>query len=1445
MNATTLDRYRLPESFFEPDEEEDSTFPDDLKLMISSIRVFGHLEKSLFIDFCKFIEAVHLEKDEFLFRIGDPDEYLYVVNSGKIQLYIIENETSKRIASKSQQVFAELIAEKTTEPPNVTENITNFSDLFVRLDGCKTSVSGLAFVIIFGPERFGWPSNIAMLVLIAAENVSPSFEPEPHLGDDHTDDLSPIINEFQHDFDPNVRRASGGGICLELGEAPSRARKEKSVLISRPTTPTKDLEAQYNPKSLRETTVPVGETLSSGCSRPASRWWNLGKEADAKLMEAVQEDISHLLNLPGPQMLKDHLILTSVPSGTTLTEECEMPKEIYFIISGEIHAVQSISSFGPSESSTLLVCYPGELVGLLGLITGETNVFSLQTTDNSVLAIMSRDSFFALVRQHPETLFSAIRLLASRISPLLHQLDFAIQWITIDAGKALYKRGDPANHVFVVLSGRLRQVDSQSDGARRIAGELSRGDLVGFLEVVCSQSRVHTVLAIRDSEVAQIPSLLLFYLKEKVPQVLTRVVKLLSDRLLGNLTSQNQMNDPLGLSALGARTRRGLSSEVFSASSESEDITANNNFAKITMSNLRTIAILPATSAINAEAFTLELQHSMTPIGSSVRLTSRIIRKRLGPTALDSVNQYRLNAWLGLQEDLHRMVFFVCNSSRSSAWNRLCIRQADCVLVLALGNSDPSRPSPIEMTLKNHPTKVAKALVLMYPLDTDYPISRQTAKWLNVRPWISHHYHIRCEPRVFTPRSPDDLLSFYSNVFAREKPNPLSDFSRLARYLTGEAIALVLGGGGARGCAHAGVIRAFQDAGVPIDLIGGTSMGAFMSALWAEETRFAQFTQRAKKFTDSLNSIWNRVKDFTYPAVSIFSGKEFNAQLEKVFGERQVEDLWIPSFYITTDITNCKMRVHTQGSLWRYVRASMSLSGYMPPLCDPYDGSLLLDGGYTNNVPADVMSSFGAKTIFAVDVGASVDTDFTNYGDHLSGWSLLYHRFFGSSSSVVRVPNLTEIQSRLAYISCVRQLEKVKKSGICHYMRPPIDHYMTLQFSAFDEILNVGYDYAKRLLLSWHEDDKLRHLVPGLRPGPLFEQPHPKAHIFQTYSRPHSVDGSVTPSALLTQDFGGQRTFIDLAETFSSLEAERKLRICTSDTDDECAEPHGSLNSGTQIRPTDNMDLFNSLMGRPWRKRPGVRSLSEAVYSYLNSASRIVSRNLPDGETFRRRALSASLNVSLAESSSSHDSSEEAGHYSDALDHPSADSHLPVLAEFLHRKQSAEAEQTNHSNQTESNAVHESPPDMSHLFPPRSLISSMHDNDEGYLEDNESDAEHPLSRLTLGVMDSDPELSHEVLNEVVDRRTSPSFMNRLRSSSLVRLPSDHRLGLQTDRVLPSDHGLSENGNRKTEIVVPSSRLILASDSHNGSVRKRRRHHRSSLNRLHRKNQPSPPASGNL
>jgi predicted acylesterase/phospholipase RssA len=262
------------------------------------------------------------------------------------------------------------------------------------------------------------------------------------------------------------------------------------------------------------------------------------------------------------------------------------------------------------------------------------------------------------------------------------------------------------------------------------------------------------------------------------------------------------------------------------------------------------------------------------------------------------------------------------------------------------------------------------------------------------------------------------------------------------------------------------MMKAIREFNIPIDMIGGVSIGAFMGALWAQELDVEEMRKKSRKWSFIMTSLWRQILDLTYPVTAMFTGAAFNRTIRDIFGDRQIEDLWIPYFTVTTDITSSKPRIHRFGSLWRYVRASMSLSGYLPPLCDPVDGHLLLDGGYVNNLPGDVMREvMGAKAVIAVDVGSLDETDTTNYGDELSGWWLLFNRWnpFGQK---IRVPNLPEIQSRLAYISCVRQLEEVKRSDYCTYIRPPIDRFKTLQFASYDDIMEIGYKHGKDYLTS-------------------------------------------------------------------------------------------------------------------------------------------------------------------------------------------------------------------------------------------------------------------------------------------------------------------------------------------------------------------------------------------
>ncbi|CAH8480150.1 unnamed protein product [Schistosoma rodhaini] len=1467
--SPTLAYGRLPESFFEPDEEDVSSLPEDLRLMISSIRVFGQLEKSFFIRFCKFIETIELNVGDCLFRIGDEDKCVYVIRSGRIQITVTEPDGSKCTIAEvgkggSVDSLLSVLSILTGYPSTfefmeaVALEPTTVLCLPARsfLEICKTQTPLFRIIQMIAVRLQRLSFNALHTYLgLSSELINKDFSPISGSSEAY-EFLCNIFEKKSSMKDFN----EFGNISLKYPDLDLTCSKVKFSMSY-----VTDDQKSKNSESELEQVFTYNDDLNLD-SMSQSGALELGESPIFYSRKRTSSPMYSPSQPPSPNCKHRSTNLRRARSladtSCKLQLNCDDVNDVIKDIGNENNKEEP-SDF-VKDVITMFKCGPGKAVGLLGLITGEPNIYGIQATTKTIVAVLSRETFYSVVRQYPKALFSVTHIISSHLSPLFHQLDFAMEWLSVKSGKALYKKGDVSNHVYVVLSGRLRQVDNMPDGGHRIVSELGRGDLVGFLEVISQQPRISTVMAIRDSELAQIPSHLLHHLKNKFPQVLTRIIQLLSDKLLGNLTTSSSTASQLGMPLLHMTSTNSLVTGGlgYTTGGNSKLDVLYSPLNSGVMTNLRTIAVLPTTTDINAEAFTLELQHSMSSMGSSVRLTSDIVLKRLGSCAFDSVNQYRLSTWLSHQEDSHRIVFFVCDCQRVSAWNRICIRQADCILVLALHSSDPARPSPIEMVLKNDPTKVAKVLILMYPLDTDYPESGKTAVWLNARPWISQHYHIRCEPRVFIPRSKLNLINFYTKVFAREKPNPLSDFSRLARYLVGEAVGLVLGGGGARGCSHVGLIRAFQEAGIPIDLVGGTSIGSFMGALWADETRVAQFTQRARDFTNCFNSIWKKIKDFTYPAVSIFSGKELNRQLQSIFHDRQIEDFWLPFFCVTTDITNCKMRIHTQGSSWRYVRASMSLSGYLPPLCDPYDGSLLLDGGYTNNLPADVMVCFGAKTIFANDVGSAVETELTNYGDHLSGWYLLYNRYFRVGTPVLRIPSLTEIQARLAYISCVRQLEYIKASGICFYLRPPIDKYLTLQFSAFDEINNVGYDYIKHVLNTWHEEGRLQNLIPGVKPHISSSTEISTCEIDPTSTQISPVHSPTTHN-WLTQSFSDQLTFIDLAE-------------CVAKTSEGVNSPGSDKYHRTDSTNLQNFSQLPDMAGKntitdisTYNNAPDSSGGSITTVGKLPKSTHTVVSDSTSRYFDTDHCLQSGSSSKISSSNEQY-RKEEQKHISDFLENnlsskcrrrflsgcydvrssylyrnsnilcdvncASIQNNLiksGVHANHLRKCKSDYGLQAYDNSQTMNSDVNPVVNARSAHVTKYSLSSFRSLEDDGYLEDDESSTDSAHSPVTA----SDPELRHDVYPESSNAEEKGL---RQRSSSTYGLPpyllhteaTNKRCDSPNSDNNVKNPSLMKGQQGSNDVFTNNPLLKLDMTSvRNRTKPNRKRHHRSSLDRL--------------
>ncbi|XP_023708720.1 neuropathy target esterase sws isoform X2 [Cryptotermes secundus] len=1087
-----------PAEYLEEDvtSKDDQRVPPDALYMLQSIRVFGHFEKPVFLKLCKHTEIMNLPAGSYLFKIGDPDENVYVIQNGKVNVFITGSDGTT-ISLKCVKT-----GESVTSLLSFTDVLTGHTNPYKTVcaraieDSTVVRLPMAAFQEVFQeyPDIFIRVVQVIMVRLqrvtftalhqylgLSTELMNPgtqrSKKQSPFAG-------SPVRSRTRDNIVPKEESGIPIGTSLDMlsGASPSdqvdflslvsgmnlppqtlnRIRSRSCLEMKLPSSqfqPQPDMLPEFDHQQQISPQAPdVQPNVSSSKRRIAAVPESVDEET---LIQIATETFVKELGLEDDTVLRGGKVeIREVPAGTYLMkEESHKDVALIYLLSGTLVVSQKIADSG--QEVTMFVAHPGEIVGGLAVLTGEPSFFSIRAKHASRIAMLSKNTFYSIMRDRPQVVLHIAHTVVRRLSPFVRQVDFALDWVFVESGRAVYRQGDESDSTFIVLSGRLRSVITHSNGKKELVGEYGKGDLVGIVEMVTQTPRSTTVMAVRDSELAKLPEGLFNAIKLRFPIVVTRLINLLGHRILGSWQQPN--------------IKRTMD-------------------APPSQGNFSTVAIVPISDDVPLTAFTYELYHSLCAISSTLRLTSDVIRKSLGSSILDPNNEYRLTSWLAQQEDQHKIALYQCDMS-FTAWTQRCVRQADCILIVGLADKGTGI-GKIEKEVERLTIRTHKELVLLHREGADRP--KNTVSWLNNRSWVSTHHHIQCSKRMFIRRSQYRINELYMKVLTSE-PLIHTDFSRLARWLTGTSVGLVLGGGGARGAAHVGMIKAIQEAGIPIDMVGGVSIGAFMGALWCAEKNVTTMTQKAREWSKKLTQWWRQLLDLTYPVTSMFSGRDFNQTIFSTFGDTHIEDLWLPYFTVTTDITASSMRVHTHGSLWRYIRASMSLSGYMPPLCDPTDGHLLLDGGYVNNlpgslwryvrssmtiagifppfcdprdghllvdgcyvnnVPADVMRSHGAKHILAIDVGSQDDTDLTNYGDCLSGWWLLWKRW-NPFASPVKVPNLPDIQSRLAYVSCVRQLEEVKNSDYCEYIRPPIDKYKTLQFGSFDEIKEVGYNHGK------------------------------------------------------------------------------------------------------------------------------------------------------------------------------------------------------------------------------------------------------------------------------------------------------------------------------------------------------------------------------------------------
>ncbi|CAR22968.1 lysophospholipase [Lachancea thermotolerans CBS 6340] len=826
-----------------------------------------------------------------------------------------------------------------------------------------------------------------------------------------------------------------------------------------------------------------------------------------------------------------------VREGSILVSQNTHNKGLYYIISGTMEVIWT-----NEEDHTQHILHnikSGGIAGYLASLIGSKSFVTLRAKTDLYVGFLPVPTLERLCDKYFMIYLRIAETLINLLNPKILKLDYALEWIHLDASEILFNQDEPANAIYVVLSGRLRQLHRSNktkpealerknkkrhlrDSSKvRAIREYAQGESLGEVDVLTAINRLSTVVALRDTELARIPRTLFELLAMEHPSIMIRVSRLVARKILQqqrgseapeSINSAKDYKYDFNLLIPPTETTKGSVINSEHGASAPSDGDSRHSY--------RTITILPITQGLPVEEFASKLVTAFKQVGmSTIGLNQSATLSHLGRHAFDGLSKLKQSGYFAELEEIYDTVVYIADTPTNSSWTTTCINQGDCILLLAHSAMTPDI-GEFERLLIKSKSNARIELILLHA--ERYVEPGLTHKWLKNRMWVHSHHHMQfsspsyvrdkepeAEPESNTKTFirnlkrerlnhitrqtqenisrllPDSLKSTvenFSSKFINKKSQfytPVlshkNDFLRLARILSGKAIGLVLGGGGARGISHLGVLRAIEEHGIPIDMIGGTSIGAFVGGLYAKDYDLVPIYGRMKKFAGRVGSVWRLLTDLTWPVTSYTTGHEFNRGIWKTFGDIRIEDFWIQYYCNSTNITESIQEIHSTGYAWRYIRASMSLAGLLPPIED--NGSMLLDGGYVDNLPVWEMKARGCNTIFAVDVGSVDDRTPQRYGDSLNGFWIVFNRW-NPFSDYPNIPNMTEIQMRLGYVASVNALEKAKNTPGVIYARPPIEDYATLDFAKFEEIYQVGTAYGHDFFQELEKQKKMPH-IPG------------------------------------------------------------------------------------------------------------------------------------------------------------------------------------------------------------------------------------------------------------------------------------------------------------------------------------------------------------------------------
>ena len=385
--------------------------------------------------------------------------------------------------------------------------------------------------------------------------------------------------------------------------------------------------------------------------------------------------------------------------------------------------------------------------------------------------------------------------------------------------------------------------------------------------------------------------------------------------------------------------------------------------------------------------------------------------------------------WVHDQEDRHRFLLFLCNP-KDEAWMQFALRQSDMVLQLAHAGGLPGL-QPWESLLEGKgAAAIARRLLVLFQ-----PAGRAisgTEAWLQPRQ-LDYHVHAR-----------------------EDRPG---DIGRVARIVAGSATGMVLAGGAARGFAHLGVYRAMDELEIPVDWIGGTSIGGIIGAALAAPWPVDEAIERARDcFVQG-----KPFSDFTLPVVSLIKGRRMDRLLREHL-DFEIEDLPTPFFCISCHLDTGALRVHERGNVAEAVRAGASIPGIIPPAV--VDRRLTVDGAVINNLPVDIMQDKPVGNIIAVDLSSDKQYE-VDYPVLPTASAILRGRYLPFARRH-KVPAFSTVMLKATELGTLKRVRELGEQADL-LLKPPVRQFGMTAVGSFDRIVQAGYEHAMEVLPAWRD----------------------------------------------------------------------------------------------------------------------------------------------------------------------------------------------------------------------------------------------------------------------------------------------------------------------------------------------------------------------------------------